>query len=58
MLELWKELKGRVEYSVYERVVKRMSFQAEHAKEWRDRINTYFWRLTETPDDKGRKIYE
>ena len=35
-----------------------MSFQAEHAKEWRDRINTYFWRLTETPDDKGRKIYE
>lgn len=58
MLELWKELKGRVEDSVYERVVKRMSFQAEHAKEWRDRINTYFWRLTETPDDKGRKIYE
>ena len=58
MLELWKELKGRIEGSVYERVLKRMSFQAEHAKEWRDRINTYFWRLTEVPDDKGRKIYE
>ena len=58
MLSLWKELEGAIEPSAFERALKRLTFQAEHAKEWRDRINTYFWRMTEIPDAKGRKIYE
>lgn len=58
MLSLWRELEGLIEPGAFERALKRLEFQAEHAKEWRDRINTYFWRMTEIPDDKGRKIYE
>lgn len=58
MLSLWKELDGLIKPAPFERALKRLEFQSEHAKEWRDRINTYFWRMTEIPDAKGRKIYE
>ncbi len=57
-VRLWQELEGRLDGEVYERVLKRLRFQAEHSTEWRDRINTYFYRLTEIPDALGRKIYE
>ena len=58
MLSLWKELEGKVCPEVYARVLERMTFQLEHSKEWRDRINTYLYRMTEIPDEKGRKIYD
>lgn len=58
MLQLWKALEGKVEPEAYARVWERMQFQLEHAKEWRDRINTYLYRMTEIPDAQGRKIYE
>ncbi len=57
MLALWQELKNLVEPAVYARVEARLAYQAEHAKEWRDRINTYFHRMTWVEDEKGRKIY-
>lgn len=41
----------------FERVKERLHMQLEHAKEWRDVINTYFYRRTGIPDEKGRKIY-
>ena len=44
--------------AVYERVLGRMRFQLTHAKEWRDCINTYMHRVTEVPDEQGRKIYD
>lgn len=53
----WEELKDRVPYDVFERVRERLHTQLEHAKEWRDVINTYFYRRTGIPDEKGRKIY-
>ncbi|WVD76276.1 hypothetical protein T3H97_25200 [Paenibacillus sp. LX16] len=28
---------------MYEQVLERLEHQAEHAKEWRDRINTYLF---------------
>lgn len=58
MIELWKALEGRIEEKSYARTLDRLEFQLESAKEWRDRINTYFWRITEIPDAKDRKIYE
>lgn len=58
MLALWQALEGRVDEAVYERVLGRMRFQLTHAKEWRDCINTYMHRVTEVPDEQGRKIYD
>lgn len=56
-LRKWEELKGKIEKTVYDRVYKRLMLQLEHAKEWRDVINTYFYRKTGIEDEKGRKIY-
>lgn len=53
----WLELKGRIDDKIYERVLRKLNLQIEHAKEWRDVINTYFYRKTGIPDEKGRKIY-
>ena len=40
------------------RLSERFRIQAEDARDWRDQINTCFYRLTEIPDEKGRTIYE
>jgi Alpha-glucuronidase len=57
MVKGWEDLKGLVPDDVYERVRKRFYIQLENAKEWRDRINTYFYRKSGVKDEKGRKIY-
>ena len=58
MLEEWKGLKDSLEKEVYESVLSRFKNQLENAREWRDQINTYFFRKTGISDKKGRKIYE
>jgi alpha-glucuronidase len=58
MLETWKGLKGSVGEEVYQSVLSRMERQLDNAREWRDQVNTYFWRKTAIADKKGRKIYE
>ncbi len=58
MAALWDALEGKIEPEAFARVKERLAFQVEHSKEWRDRINTYMYRMTEIPDAKGRKIYE
>jgi alpha-glucuronidase len=35
-----------------------MERQRLNAREWRDQVNTYFYRHTGIPDERGRKIYE
>ena len=40
-----------------EEVEERMEKQVEDAREWRDVINTFFFRLSGIPDERGRKIY-
>ncbi|MBR5658847.1 MAG: alpha-glucuronidase [Lachnospiraceae bacterium] len=58
-LETWKKLDGQIgDKEVYARVLKRLEIQAESAIEWRDRINTYFYRHCGAEDEHGRKIYE
>ncbi|MBP7402060.1 MAG: alpha-glucuronidase [Clostridia bacterium] len=54
----WDELQGLVPDDVFARVQKKFAQQLEHSKEWRDVINTYFYRRTGIPDAYGRKIYE
>ena len=54
---MWKSLEGLVEPKAYERVLKRLEHQKEHAKEWRDQINAYFYRKSMIPDEQGRTIY-
>lgn len=56
--EKWESLRGRIDTNRYEQVLVRLVEQCEHAKEWRDVINTYFYRKTGIPDELGRKIYK
>ena len=57
MLSLWEELDGLIDPAAYARTKERLAYQVGHAKEWRDRINTYFHRMSWVEDEKGRKIY-
>jgi len=58
MLEEWKGLKNSLPEEVYNSVLSRFERQLVNAREWRDQINTYFWRKTGIADKKGRKIYD
>lgn len=57
MDKLWRELECLVPADAFERVCSRLEHQLWHSKEWRDVINSYFYRKTMIPDEKGRKIY-
>lgn len=57
MVENWSMLKGLVPDDLYERVRIRLDMQLDNAKEWRDRVNTYFYRKSGVKDELGRKIY-
>ena len=56
--ECWIKLKGYLDEQRYTAVLDRLILQIEHAKEWRDVINTYFYRKTGIPDQLGRQIYQ
>ncbi len=53
----WLSLEEKVEEEVFSHVLGKLEGQIEHSKEWRDVINTYFFRKTGIPDELGRKIY-
>lgn len=57
MAALWDALEEELPEKVYAGVRQRFAHQLEHSKEWRDRINTYFHRISAIEDAKGRKIY-
>jgi len=57
MAEDWKSLKDSLEEEVYKSVLSRFEMQLINAKEWRDQINTYFFRKTGIPDGKNRLIF-
>ncbi len=57
MRDRWKALKGRVPERAYACVAERFERQLLNAREWRDRVNTYFYRKCGIDDEKGRKIY-
>ncbi|HHU51279.1 MAG TPA: alpha-glucuronidase [Firmicutes bacterium] len=55
--ESWESLRDYLDEERFTAVLDRLKLQIEHAKEWRDVINTYFYRKTGIPDQRGRKIY-
>jgi len=57
LVEAWSSLRGRIDEQRFVRVLERLKEQAEHAKEWRDVINSYFWRRSGIPDEQGRPLY-
>ncbi|WP_309115230.1 alpha-glucuronidase [Saccharothrix sp.] len=57
MVETWARLEGRVPSEVFERVTALLEEQSRCAAEWRDQVNTYFWRKSGVPDARGRTIH-
>lgn len=57
LTERWAKLADRMDEGLHQQVANRLAEQAEHAKEWRDRINTYFYRRCGIADEQGREIY-
>lgn len=57
MIGLWKALEGKIDAVRFGRVSERLGMQYESSKEWRDRVNTYFCRMSGICDSKGRTIY-
>lgn len=58
MREQWETLRGKVPGRAFACVRERFERQLENAKEWRDRVNTYFYRKSGIDDEKGRNIYK
>ena len=57
MSDAWDRLRDRLDPAIYDRVRARFREQLRCAAEWRDVINTWLYRLTLIPDEKGRTIY-
>jgi alpha-glucuronidase len=53
----WKELEGIIDDNIYNQVLERLFIQLDSARDWRDQINTYFFRISGIEDKNGRKIY-
>jgi alpha-glucuronidase len=56
-IQTWNDLRDALPPEAYASVRERFDMQLANAREWRDVINNYFYRLTGIPDEKGRKIY-
>lgn len=57
LLRAWDSLQGRIAPEIFQEGRRRFSLQTRNAVEWRDVVNTYFYRKTGVPDAKGRQIY-
>lgn len=53
----WEKLNGMIDEKRFSHVLDRLKQQIDHAKEWRDVINSYFYRKTGICDIHSRKIY-
>ncbi len=53
----WLGLKGMIGEELFKHVSETLDGQIEHSKEWRDVINTYFFRKTGIEDEQGRNIF-
>ena len=53
----WDTLKGRIDEEIFENVRERFERQLVNAREWCDQVNSYFFRKSGIPDEKGRQIW-
>lgn len=56
-IESWKDFEGYVPDEDYQNITERLLEQHRVSIEWRDQINTYFFRKSGIADEKNRKIY-
>ncbi|MCT3086247.1 alpha-glucuronidase [Lactococcus lactis] len=56
-LKSWQTLIGEIDELTFKNVLERLKLQLENARNWRDQVNTYFYRMSGIPDEKGREIY-
>ena len=56
-IKKWTEIEGLIDAKSFENVSERLQLQLNNAKEWRDQINTYFYRKSGISDARDRKIY-
>ncbi len=52
-----KSLKDEIPEDIYARILPRFEHQASHAKDWRDIVNSYFYRKSGIEDTKGREFF-
>lgn len=57
LVRRWRALEGLIDEGIFTQAESRFREQAKHAKEWRDVLNTYFFRKSGIPDARGRTIY-
>ena len=57
-IRTWDSLRSLLPECAYESVAARLQRQLANAREWRDVVNTYFYRLTGVGDEHGRLIYD
>ena len=58
LLEDWKAMEGKIPEKAFRHSLDRFEKQVKNARNWCDRMNTYFYRFTLIPDEKCRKIYD
>ena len=58
LLEDWKNMEYCLPADIFAHSLDRFQRQLKNAYDWRDIINTYFYRFTGIADEKGRKIYD
>ncbi|MCL2404136.1 MAG: alpha-glucuronidase [Defluviitaleaceae bacterium] len=56
-IQTWESIKEHMPIDAYTPVRQRLDAQLKNAEEWRDVVNSYFYRKTGIADEKGRKIY-
>ena len=57
MISCWQTLEEKVPAEYFANVTERFGRQLTNAKDWRDQVNSYFYRKSGIPDEKGRIIY-
>jgi alpha-glucuronidase len=57
MVARWRVIAERFEPAVRANITSRFETQLSNAREWRDQVNTFFYRLSGVPDSLGRTIY-
>ncbi len=55
--EVWASLAGLMDPERHARVTELFEEQLRSAREWRDQVNSYFFRKSGVPDAQGRRIY-
>ena len=57
MIAAWESLRELISRQIYDNVRERFSMQLANACEWRDQVNSYFYRKCGIADKYGRTIY-